>query len=195
VVHEAPLEPTETGFVQAGPGWFVVSARGARWRYAEGRGSVCPFGDEEEFSQVGVNLFVLASGEPMGMYHWEADQEDFLVLAGEGLLIVEGEERQLRRWDFVHCQAGTRHVIIGAGDGPCVVLAVGARQHQGSPDWGGYTVEEAALRYAAGVEQETTDPWKAYANVPHRQPSKFQDGWLPGSEDSGPHRQSQSPAA
>ena len=66
------------------------------------------------------------------MYHWEADQEDFLVLAGEALLIVEGEERPLRRWDFVHCPAGTRHVIVGAGDGPCVVVAVGAREHQGT---------------------------------------------------------------
>jgi uncharacterized cupin superfamily protein len=182
VVPEALLETTETGLVQAGPGWFVVNARDARWRYAEGRGSVCPFGDEEEFSQVGVNLFVLASGEPMGMYHWEADQEDFLVLAGEGRLIVEGEERPLRRWDLVHCPAGTRHVIVGAGDGPCVVLAVGARQHQETPGWGGYTVEEAALRYGAGVEQETTDPWEAYANVQHRQASTFQEGWLSPSQ-------------
>jgi len=180
VVPEAPLEPTETGLVQAGRGWFVVNARDARWRYAEGRGSVCPFGDEDEFIQVGVNLFVLPSGEAMGMYHWEADQEDFLVLAGEAVLIVEGQERPLRRWDFVHCPAGTQHVIIGAGDGPCVVLAVGARQHQGSPGWGGYTVEGAALRYGASVEQETTDPWEAYANVPHRQASTFKEAWLPG---------------
>ncbi len=180
MVPEAPLEATESGLVQVGPGGFVVNARDARWRYADGRGSVCPFGEEEELSQVGVNLFVRASGEPMAMYHWEADQEDFLVLAGEGLLIVEGEERPLRRWDFVHCPAGTRHVIVGAGDGPCVVLAVGARQHQETPGWGGYTVEEAALRHGAGVEQETTDPWEAYAGVQHRQASAFQERWLPG---------------
>jgi uncharacterized cupin superfamily protein len=135
VIPEAPLEPTEHGLVQAGPGWFVVNARDARWRSAEGRGSVCVFGDEDELMQVGVNLFVLGSGEPMAMYHWEADQEDFLVLAGEALLIVEGEERPLRRWDFVHCPAGTKHVIVGAGGAPCVVLAVGAREHQGSPGW------------------------------------------------------------
>ena len=118
MVPEAPLEPTDSGLVQAGEGWFVVNARAARWRYAEGRGGVCPFGDEPAFPQVGVNLFVLGPGEPMAMYHWEVDQEDFLMLAGAAILIVEGEERPLRQWDFVHCPAGTRHVIVGAGDGP-----------------------------------------------------------------------------
>jgi uncharacterized cupin superfamily protein len=179
VIPEAPVEATETGLVQAGPGWFVVNARDARWRAAEGRGSVCVFGDEQELAQIGVNLFVLANGEPMSMYHWEADQEDFLVLAGEAVLVVEGEERPLRRWDFVHCPPGTRHVIVGAGDAPCVVLAVGAREHQDSPDWGGYPVEEAALRHGAGVERETTDPSEAYGEVAHRQPSTYQNGWLP----------------
>ncbi len=71
------------------------------------------------------------------MYHWEADQEDFLVVSGEALLIVEGEERPLRQWDFVHCPPGTKHTILGAGDGPCIVVAVGAREHQDGPDWGG----------------------------------------------------------
>src|SRR6266536_3239278 len=179
MVPEAPLEPTDTGLIQVGPGWFVVNARDARWRSAEGRGSVCPFGDEEEFSQVGVNLFVLASGEPMAMYHWEADQEDFLVLAGEGLLIVEGEERPLRRWDFVHCPAGANHVIVGAGAAACVVLAVGARVLSTGADWGGYTVDEAARRHGAGVERETTDPTVAYARFPKREPAAYQ-GWLPG---------------
>lgn len=61
------------------------------------------------------------------------DQEDFLVLAGEALAIVEGEEHPLRRWDFVHCPPGTSHVIIGAGEGPCLVLAVGARNRSRAP--------------------------------------------------------------
>src|SRR3954469_19913978 len=95
VVPEAPSEATDTGLVQTGPGWFVVNAREARWRRADGRGAVCPFGDDDELVQLGVNLFVLGPGEPMGMYHWEADQEDFLVLHGEALFIVEGEERRL----------------------------------------------------------------------------------------------------
>jgi uncharacterized cupin superfamily protein len=109
---------------------------------------------EARFPQVGVNLFVLASGEPIGMYHWEADQEDFLVLAGEALLIIEGEERPLRQWDFVHCPPGTKHNIIGAGHAPSAVLAVGAREHQTPAEWGGYTVDETALRHNAGVDRD-----------------------------------------
>jgi uncharacterized cupin superfamily protein len=115
----------------------------------------------------------------MSMYHWEADQEDFLVLAGEALLVVEGEERRLRAWDFVHCPAGTKHVIVAAGGVPCVVLAVGAREHQRGAGWGGYSVDEAAQRHGAGVEQETTDPKLAYARFPAPAPAPYRDGWLP----------------
>ena len=112
MVPEAPLEPTEQGLVPGGEGWFVLNAREARWFDRGPRGAVCTFEGEREFPQLGVNLFVLGPGEPMSMYHWEADQEDFLVLAGDGLLIVEGEERPLRQWDLVHCPAGTKHVIV-----------------------------------------------------------------------------------
>ena len=116
----------------------------------------------------------------MAMYHWEADQEDFLVLSGEALLIVEGEERPLTQWDLVHCPPRTNHVIIGAGDGPCVVVAVGARVLSvDNPDWGGYPVDETALRHGAGVEQETTNAQEAYANVrPQRQPTGYRPDWL-----------------
>src|SRR5262245_25312951 len=113
------------------------------------------------------------------MYHWEADQEDFLVVSGEALLLVEGEERPLRQWDFVHCPAGTEHIILGAGDGPCVVLAVGARDRSVGPDWGGYPVNETALRHNAGVEEATTDADVAYARFPPRKPTRYRDGWLP----------------
>jgi len=115
------------------------------------------------------------------MYHWEADQEDFLVLSGEALLLVEGEERPLRRWDFVHCPAGTKHMVVGAGDGPCAVLAIGARANQDGAGWGGYTVDDVALRHGAGVEVETTDPEQAYARFPESVPTRYRDGWLPGS--------------
>ena len=113
------------------------------------------------------------------MYYWEADQEDFLVLAGEALLIVEGEERPLRRWDFVHCPAGTKHVIVGAGDATSLVLAVGARVLSTGPEWGAYSVDESALRHGAGVEQETTDTKEAYGRFPEREPSRYREGWLP----------------
>ncbi len=180
MVPEARLESTEQGLVPDGDGWFVLNAREARWRREEGRSAICQFEGEPGFSQLGVNLNVLAPDEPMAMYHWEADQEDFLVLAGEALLIVEGEERPLRQWDFVHCPAGAKHVILGTGDAPCVVLAVGARDRSTGPDWGGYTVDEAALRHGAGVEQETTEPEQAYASVPRRKPTRYREGWLPG---------------
>ena len=114
----------------------------------------------------------------MSMYHWEADQEDFLVVAGEALLIIEGEERPLRQWDFVHCPPNAKHNIVGAGSGPCVVIAVGAREHQDGPGWGGYTVDEAALRHGAGVEQETTNAEEAYAPFTRRQPTRYREGWI-----------------
>ena len=178
MVPEAPLEQTEHGVVPAGDGWYVLNAREAPWRSAQGRGAISDFEGEHEFPQVGINIFVLEPGDPMSMYHWEADQEDFLVLAGEALLIVEGEERPLRQWDFVHCPPETNHVVVGAGEGPCVVLAVGARDRSTGPDWGGYPVDETALRHGAGVKQETTEPEEAYAPVTRREPTKYREGWL-----------------
>jgi len=182
MVPEAPLEQTETGVVAAGGGWFVLNARAARWHHHHGRGARLMFDGETYFSQVGIGLYVLAPGEPMGMYHWEADQEDFLVLSGEALLLIEGEERPLRAWDFVHCPPGAKHIIVGAGEEPCAILAVGARQHQEGGDWGGYTVDEVALRHGAGVEQETTEAEKAYAHLPSREATRYRAGWLPSAE-------------
>jgi uncharacterized cupin superfamily protein len=180
MVPEAPLEQTEHGATPNAEGWFVLNAREAPWYTGEGRGAVCVFENqaEHEFPQLGINLSVFEPGDVMAMYHWEADQEDFLVLSGEALLIVEGDERPLRQWDFVHCPAGTNHVIVGAGDGPCVVLAVGARDRSTGEDWGGYPVEEAALRHGAGVEAATTDPKEAYARFERRRPTRYRVGWL-----------------
>jgi uncharacterized cupin superfamily protein len=183
MVPESPLAPTEHGLVPTGKGWFVLNAREAPWIDRKGRGVYCEFEGfegEADFSQLGINISVLGPGEPMAMYHRENDQEDFLVLAGEGLLVAEGEERPLRQWDFVHCPAGTNHVIVGAGDGPCVVVAVGARVRSTGPDWGAYTVDEAAIRHGAGVERETTDPEEAYARFRGRVRTRYREGWLPG---------------
>jgi uncharacterized cupin superfamily protein len=184
MVSESPLEQTENGLVPKGQGWFVLNARETQWWDRRGRGVLCEFegaGFEgaADFTQLGINLTVLGPGEPMAMYHWENDQEDFLVLAGEPLLIIEGEERRLRRWDFVHCPAGTNHVIVGAGGTPCLVLAVGARDRSTGPDWGGYTVDEAAIRHGAGVEEETTDEKVAYARFPRGELTRYREGWLP----------------
>jgi hypothetical protein len=95
--------------------------------------------------------------------------------------VIEGEERPLRQWDFVHCPAGASHVIVGAGDGPLVVVAVGARVLSTSgPDWGAYPVDEAASRHGASVEQETNDPEIAYARFPTSEMARYQAGLLPG---------------
>jgi len=182
VIREGRLEDTDTGRVPVEDGWFVLNARDARWRAVKGRGAYSVFEGELDFPQVGVHLVALEPGDAMSMYHWEEDQEDFLVLAGEALLVVEGEERPLAQWDFVHCPPGTKHTIIGAGSGPCLVLAVGARDKSVGPDWGGYTVDEAAARHGASAVQDTTDPHEAYAPVPHREPTRFRDGWLPAYE-------------
>jgi uncharacterized cupin superfamily protein len=183
MVPESRLESTEQGLVPKGDGWFVLNAREARWLYAPGRSAICEFEGafegEQDFLQLGVNLSVLEPGVPMAMYHWEADQEDFLVLSGKALLIVEGEERPLRQWDFVHCPPGTKHVIVGAGDTSCLVVAVGARDKSTGPDWGGYTVDEKALRHGAGVEKDTTEPKEAYAQFTRRRPTRYREGWLP----------------
>jgi uncharacterized cupin superfamily protein len=180
VIPEAAPEQSESGLVATSRGWFVLNALEARWHHADGRGAKLLFDGETEFPQVGINLYVLEPGEPMGMYHWEADQEDFLVLSGEALLIVEGQERPLRQWDFVHCPPQTKHIVVGAGNGPCVVLAVGARENQEPGRWGGYPVDEVALKHDAGVEQETDDAKLAYGQVGNRKPTRYREGWLPG---------------
>jgi uncharacterized cupin superfamily protein len=184
MASEARLERTEHGLVPQGGGWFVLNAQDAPWRDRAGRGLRCAFEGEPGFAQVGISLYVLAPGEPIGMYHWEADQEDFLVLDGDALLLVEGEERPLRRWDLVHCPPGVRHIVLGAGDGPCVVLGLGAREHAAGAGWGGYPVDEVALARGAGVERETNEPDEAYARFPEPVPTSYRDGSLPGERSS-----------
>jgi len=144
-----------------------------------GRGRALGFEGKTHFPQLGVALYVLAPGEPIGMYHWEANQEDFLVLSGEALLLVEGEERPLREWDFVHCPPDTGHIIIGAGSGPSVVIAVGARQHGDDETWGGYPVDGTAARHGVSVERETSDVEEAYARFPDPVHTGYREGWLP----------------
>ena len=180
MVPESKLETTEYGLAPRGEGWFVLNMSDAEWRHADGRGAVCVVADDfegwrRESNQLGINPFVLMPGELMGMYHWEADQEDFLVVSGEAVLIVEGEERQLRAWDFFHCPPNTKHVIVGAGSGPCLVIAVGARTH----DSLGFPADEVAKRHGASVEEDTMDGDVAYASAPPREPTAYRDGWLP----------------
>jgi len=166
VVQEAPLEQTESGLVPKGEGWFVVNAKEARWLEHKAFGSGTTFEGEPEFQQLGINIGVLEPGQPACLYHRENAQEDFLVLFGECVLLIEGEERALKAWDFVHCPPWTDHVLVGAGSGPCAILAVGARGNEEIV----YPVSDLARRHGAGAEQETPDPKEAYA--PFGRPSQ-----------------------
>jgi uncharacterized cupin superfamily protein len=180
MVPEAELKATDGGLEPAGEGWFVLNVRDAKWM-SDHFGAFTRFEGRPEgrFPQLGFNIGVLSPGQASCYYHGEADQEDFLILQGECLLVIEGEERRLRQWDFVHCPPWTEHVFVGAGDGPCVLLAVGSRTVEGSEGIV-YPRSELALKHDAGVEQETRNPDEAYAGIPDGVPLGYQPGWLPG---------------
>lgn len=156
--------------------WFVANVRELRWQENE-LGASCEFDKHRErFPEFGINLTALQPGQPMTMYHQEGYQEGFLVLTGECLLIVEGEELPLQRWDYFHCPAGVAHAIVGAGEGTSLVLAVGNRL---GPDTILYPREEVALRHGAGVERETADPTEAYSRFTRPAPDvPFRDAFL-----------------
>jgi quercetin dioxygenase-like cupin family protein len=163
IVTEAPQEDSGSGLAPVSDGWFVVNVRDAEWWYSETRGAACWFESEYgdppvEFAQLGINVTVLEPGQS-GIYHAEANQEAFLVLAGECRLLVEGGERALRPWDFFHCPPWTEHAFVGAGDRPCVILMAGARV---GPEVR-YPVSKLAARHGASVEKETSDPSQVYA--------------------------------
>ena len=172
------MEDERGGLVPEGEGWFVLNAKDARW-LSGSFGAYCPWEgkNEAKFPQLGINLNVLEPGVPMAMYHRENEQEDFLVLAGECLAVVEGEERPLRPWDLLHCPAGTSHVVIGAGTGPALVLAVGGRADAEESGLV-YPADPTAQELGAGVAEETKDPAVAYEGMQHEW-GTYKEGWLP----------------
>ena len=176
MADRAELRQTPGGLVPDGPGWFVLNARDARWQTGV-FGAYTRFEGEDRFPSIGVNIGVLEPGQPACYYHGEDEQEDFLVLSGECLLLIDGEERPLRAWDFVHCPAWTEHVFVGAGDGPCAVLAVGTRLSDAVV----YPASGLAQRHGAGVTKATRDPATAYADLPDDVETPYQPGWLPGA--------------
>ena len=162
---EARLEDLGSGLAPVTEGWFVVNVRDAEWWSSNTRGAAVWFENEYgetpvEFEQLGIHLTVLGPGQT-SVYHAETNQEGFLVLAGECMLLVEGEERRLRPWDFFHCPSWTEHGFVGAGDAPCVILMVGARSGPGVR----YPVSELAARYGASVTEESSDPEQVYATA------------------------------
>lgn len=168
MVPEAPLERSDHGLRPIRDGWFVLNVRDARWFESDGLGLYASFESQEaRFEELGIGVGILRPGEPNCMYHAEEAQEDFLVLAGECLLIVEGQERLLKAWDFVHCPPWTEHVFVGAGSGPCLVVGVGARRKGRGLRC---PVNEVARKYGASVESETSDPSEAYARFAEDKP-------------------------
>ena len=152
-----------------------MNARDAAWFESDGLGFFAPFeGENVRFPQHGINLNILRPGEPSCMYHGEDAQEDFLVLAGECVLIVEGQERPLRTWDFVHCPPWTEHVFVGTGDRPCLLLAVGHREKRRGLR---YPVNEVARKLGAGVDDATSDPNEAYARFGDLKPVPCPDAF------------------
>ena len=174
-IEEAKLEDVGSGLAPVSPGWFVVNAGEAAWVRNEAFGGRCVFESSERvlqdrpdlepqwFTETGFTLAVLEPGKPSGMYHAESSQEDFLVLSGTCLLLIEEEERELRAWDFVHCPPGTRHTFVGTGDQPCVIFMTGSRSED---DTIVYPRSDTALARKAGVETETPDAGEAYAPFP-----------------------------
>jgi uncharacterized cupin superfamily protein len=185
-IDEARLEDVGSGLAPVTPGWFVVNAGEAAWARHEAFGGRCVFessvrvlaerpdAEPQFFTETGFTLAVLEPGKPSGMYHAESTQEDFLVLAGTCLLLIEDQERELRAWDFVHLPPGTRHTFVGTGDGPCVIFMTGARREGDSIV---YPSSDTARAHDAGVETETPSPAEAYERFPH---------WSVGRPDTWP---------
>jgi uncharacterized cupin superfamily protein len=181
MIDEAPLEDVGSGLAPLGDGWFVVNVRDAAWLTNDAFGARCVFESNgpvlrrrpdlplNKFADVGFTLQVIEPGQPSGLYHAESNQEDFLVLAGECTLLVEGEERPLKAWDFVHCPPGTEHAFVGRGDGPCIIFMTGRRTREKTTV---YPQSALAGRYGASVERETSSAAEAYASSPRWEPER-----------------------
>lgn len=162
-MSEARVEETDHGRAVEGEGWFVLNLAEARWEGVGGGGAWCAFeADDARFNHFGANVHVLWPGQANGRYHAESNQEGFFVLAGECIAVVDGGERSLRQWDYLHCPPGTYHVLVGAGDGPCAIFMLGARHADRTIH---YPVNEVAARHGASVSQDTYTPSEAYADL------------------------------
>jgi uncharacterized cupin superfamily protein len=164
-IQEASSEETPYGRYVTSDGWFVHNLEHAlAVRNEQKGGAMYPLEPRQSpFEDFGVNVRVVWPGDPSALYHSEGVQEGFLVLSGECTLVVEDQERTLRQWDYFHCPADTSHVFVGAGDGPCAILMVGARPEVEKLL---YPVSQFAAKYGASVAKETAEPDEAYADWP-----------------------------
>jgi uncharacterized cupin superfamily protein len=162
-VREATIEQTPEGAMVASEGWFVLNLADVVWTRNERAGEWTDLEGKGAFEQYGIGVHVVHPGQPNGLYHSESVQEDFLVLSGECILVVEEQERRLKAWDFFHCAPGTHHIIVGAGDGPCAILMVGMRSEGKVLH---YPPSEAAARHGATAPEETNAPREAYRDWP-----------------------------
>ena len=165
----ARLVKKAMGKEPVGKGWFVLNAAESVWRRNEKFGTATLFEGAQSFRQIGINIHVLEPGQPNCHYHSESNEEDFLVLSGECLLLIDGKTVPLRQWDLVHCPPWTEHVFVGAGDGPCAILMIGARSRNEKIR---YPRSALALKYGAGVKKTTTNPKVSYAETPKSKPAR-----------------------
>ena len=158
-MREAKLVETGSALVPDGEGWFILNARDAAWETLAGTGAWVSFEAEGVPNQIGAGFHLLPPGESTGFYHREGNQEGFLVLEGECLVVVEGEERAMRRWDYFHCPAETGHIMIGGSEQPCVLFMFGNRLADAGTH---YPVEPAAAKHGASAAQPTDSSLQAY---------------------------------
>jgi uncharacterized cupin superfamily protein len=164
--REAATETTEAGTRPVGRGWFIANLDEAAWAKNERFGRFCRFEGSESFEDFGLNVHVLEPGQPACLYHREDCQEGFLVLRGCCQVVIEGEERELRTWDYLHCPAGATHVLVGAGEEPCAVLMVGRREGLQRLF---YPIDPIAETHGASTEKSTSEPPIAYQGTPATQ--------------------------
>jgi uncharacterized cupin superfamily protein len=182
-MHEAQIVETETGRIAQGDGWFILNVREASWESMPRGGSWCSFeAPDAPHTQIGIGIHVLWPGDTPGFYHAESDQEGFLVLSGECVAIIEGQERRMGPWDYFHCPAGTLHIAVGAGDGPCALLMVGGRSEGKTYS---YPMDPVAARYDASTSQPgVTSSREAYAGR-DRTITRNRAPWPAAGDDAG----------
>jgi mannose-6-phosphate isomerase-like protein (cupin superfamily) len=187
VVPVAELSDEGAGRFVVSPGWFVANVRDLRWSDKPGQGYSAPLTGRDEyeaetfFPMLGMAIRVARKGDVTTTYHWETEAEDFLVLAGEGLAILEGEEVPLKQWDFVHCPPETKHAFVGTGDEPFVLLCASSRQFQKDGPWGFYCFDDTAAKHNAASPEDTQDGSIAYARFAEPRETRYPDGLLPTS--------------